>query len=272
MKSPGGMGLILIMVLTVSQVITAQEFKQDKLRFVIHRDQGRFSLYYLINPSSGKYIPLIADEDPRSSFLAVKVDGRVYRLGDDPAFRVRIENRENPAIVFESSFLRVYEEFAFIKKSNDIPQDGISITIRIENIASQSSRVEAWVLLDTCLGEQDNAGLTEITIPKESRNRFFLSQDNTAGLAAGIFVEGKNNPSSAKAVDWRTSYHSAWIPGTSGTDYPSRDQAVSYYYGPLDISRGGQKQFTIILYVDDNNSFSMHESSFDSKAGLIHAL
>ncbi|MDR2028881.1 MAG: hypothetical protein LBP93_05015, partial [Treponema sp.] len=146
---------LLLYVLGISGP-EAAEFNDGRIRLVLHERSGRFSLYYMTDIVKEKYEPFFVDQDPRTSSLSLIVNDRTYRLGEASAFRVSIDSTvpSRPAIVFESSFLLVSQEFSFIRSSTAALSGGILMTIRIENKNEQELAVGLRFLLDTYLGER----------------------------------------------------------------------------------------------------------------------
>ncbi|MDR1253374.1 MAG: hypothetical protein LBK62_14630 [Treponema sp.] len=251
--------------------LNALEFRQGLIRLSINETTGRFSLYYLTDPSQDRYEPLFAQEDPRTSFLAVNVDSRVYRLGENPVFTIRLEkNQATPAIIFESSFLRVRQEFSFIKTPSSLETNGVKITVRLENKDSRQSRVGMRMLIDTNLGEgfgenhfvTDTQVITaETIVTGDTGDRWWVSQNSRLSLMGSIFAGVDTQPDFLHFANWKRLNDLPWKVGyTQGRNfnylpYSMGDSAVCYYYEPAPLPSGETTSHSIFLAVEDPAGF-----------------
>ncbi|MHC6204704.1 hypothetical protein ACYULU_16105 [Breznakiellaceae bacterium SP9] len=248
----------------------AAEYKNGDLRLVLNEATGRFSLYYLTDPSRGRYESFLTDQDPRTSFLAVQVNDRSYKLGDASIFRVRLSGTQaNPALVFESAFLRVSEEFTFIKTPSFSTVNGVLITLRLENLSQQQASVGLRLLLDTYLGESgtpqhfliDSKPVnTEIFLEKSRSTQRWVSRNDRLSLMGSIPSEAGGpdglhfaNWNRLSEAPWKTAYNAGH--NFNFPPYSIGDSAVCYYFNPVTLGRGERVHFSLHLSTEDSKGF-----------------
>ncbi|MDR3161602.1 MAG: hypothetical protein LBU28_08325 [Spirochaetaceae bacterium] len=262
---------LLALIALFTPGLFGREYNLGRIRLVLHEQTGRFSFFYLIDPNRNLYEPFFLNADPRTSFLAVMVNDRVYRLGDDPAFTVRIGGSPgNPALVFESPFLVVTQEFSFFQVSASHETNGVRMTIRAENKAGQEASVGIRVLLDTTLGEGNRSSAhfvtdlqtisAEIALDHSRNDQWWSSRNNRYGLMGSISFRGISRPDLIHFSNWKRLNDAAWksdyVPGRSFDVPPSfGDSAVCYYYDPLPVGRNSSRTVSMLLSLADPRGF-----------------
>jgi hypothetical protein len=240
------------------------------IRLVLNDKTGGFSLYFLTDPENMRYEPLFNTNDPLSSFLSVYVDGNTYRLGGSKQFSAKIERYDgNPALTFESSFLKVTQIFTPVKTSSYQTANGVMITITVMNKSAQRSSVGARMLIDTNLGEgKDKVPFltnleivtSEMLLEGNSDERFWLSRGNKTALMGSIIspVEGfGKGPDFVHIANWKRLNDAPWklmfIQGRSFTKMPRSigDSAVCYYFDPDMLDRDQTFTYTVFLTTED---------------------
>ena len=261
-------------VLFIALFIAALDFSAAQnsggyLRLIINERTGSFSLYYLSDPASMRYEPLFNASDPAASFLSVSVNGRIHRLGQSRSFKTSYERVDgNPALVFESSFLRVSEVFAPVKTANSTSVNGVRITVNIENTSNRRSSVGLRMLIDTHLGERrgmlpfiTNNQLieNETLIQGLSGEKFWLSIGSDATLMGSILnpFNSSKPPDFVHIANWKRLNEVPWrlryFEGRSFNNIPYSigDSAVCYYYEPASLESGRSFTYTIFLSTED---------------------
>jgi hypothetical protein len=254
----------------------AAEFTGGSIRLVLHEETGRFSLYSTDGGSGGRYEALFAAQDPRTSFLAVSFNDRIYKLGDVSSFRIRVgEDASKPSFIFESSFLLVTEEFSFIKTPGHDAPNGVALRITIENRSPQQARVGARFLLDTDLGENSpqSAFITdkqqigsEISFEKGSPDRWWISRNEGRSLMGSMFgaADAGEEADSLCFANWKRLNDVSWkIFYQQGRNfnmppYSVGDSAVCYYFEPRSLNRGETCSFVIVLAASGEEGFSFN--------------
>jgi hypothetical protein len=259
---------VLSLVLVVSA--GAAEFIEGRIRLVLNENTGRFSLYYMADIAREEYVPFFTDKDPRTSFLAVQVNDRNYRLGDSSAFKTSPGgSRTNPSLVFESQVLRITEEFSFVKTAGSYLTNGVKITITITNKGRQRVQAGARFLVDTSLGEEgvhfstDKQEInSEALIDPSSEDAFWVSGNDRFSLMGSVSGDGITRPDLVHFANWKRLNDASWkIPFYQGRNfnllpYSIGDSAVCYYYEPAAVEPGNTRTITLILASGDDSGFS----------------
>jgi len=235
------------------------------IRLFLHESTGRFSLYLI---DDNMYLPFFMALDPRTSYLGVLVNNRAYRLGESPAFRTRLGGTpENPAIVFESSFLTVIQQFTFIRTAASSVINGVKITYTITNKTAEPIEAGLRFLIDTTLGEDDKVHFatdqrlisSETMLESLSSDKYWVSRSSRLALVG--LLEGQNvtKPDFVHFANWKQLYDAAWktphVPGKNFNllPYSIGDSAVCYFYEPVVLLSGGTRTFSMALASEDDS-------------------
>ena len=253
----------------VSLSLSASEINDGYLRLILNERTGSFSLSFLFDPAAMRYEALFNASAPSASFLSVSVDGRIYRLGESRTFRTGYERSDgNPALVFESSFLKVREIFSPVKTANSPVINGVRITINVENTGTQRLSVGLRLLIDTYLGEglgkvpfitNSQIITNETLIEGTSGERFWLSRGERVALMGSILSPFNNSkpPDYVHIANWKRLNDVPWklryYEGRSFNNIPYSigDSAVCYYYEPAALESGRSFTYTIFLTTED---------------------
>jgi len=259
--------LILFFLLSIS--LFAVDADNGFFRLILNERTGSFSIYYLFDPGASRYEPLFNTAIPAASFLSISVDGRIHRLGESLAFRTSYERvNGNPALVFESSSLRVSEVFSPVKTASSPVANGVSITITVENKGAQRSAVGVRLLIDTHLGEgrgkvpfitSSQVINNETLIEGRSGEKFWVSRGDNAALMGSILSPLNNTrpPDFVHMANWKRLNDVPWrlryFEGRSFNNIPYSigDSAVCYYYEPANLDSGNSFSYTIYLTTED---------------------
>jgi len=270
--------ILLILLLPAS---LASDVKNGYVRLILHGKTGRYSLLYLSDTETMLYEPLFNSSDPRTSFLSVFVDGKVYRLGDSKNFTASIEKRNtDPAIVFESPFLKVTQVFSLVKTPNSQYANGVLITVTVQNTNDKEANVGLRMLVDTELGEgwgkvpfltDKRIVARETRIEGTSGERFWLTRGENVSLMGSIInpldLDGIL-PSYVHIANWKRLNDVPWklksFEDRSFTNMPYsiRDSAVCYYYEPSLLDAGETFVYKIILSTEDIEWYNSVELPF----------
>jgi hypothetical protein len=256
--------------------LSAMEIRHGLIRLDIQEYTGRFSLYYLTDPETESYEPLFTHQDPRTSFLAVNINGRTYRLGETSSFVVRVIKRETaPAIVFESPFLLVRQEFSFIKTVGSTLSNGIKMTVWVKNLAAQETVMAGLrILLDTSLGEgfgdvpfvTDTRNIqSETALTADDSDQWWISENGRLSLMGSIVAGMDRRPDFLHFANWKRLNDMPWKVGYlegRNFNYPPYsigDSAVSYYYEPAPLPPGETKSYAVYLAAADGGGFGFSD-------------
>jgi len=242
--------LFIMLALFLSPILPlfGMEYTEGNLHLVLNPHNGSFSLY-LLNENPERNRALFYDADPTTSYLSVMVDNRVYRPGNNRAFDVSIDtNAPNPRLVFESSFLRITQDFLFLYGENQVEASGISVTITLYNKSSESIQAATRYLLDTNLSDttlnvsyETNRRRTitgETLLSRAADSDIFWIDSNNRGiyLAGSIFTGNQSDPDRVLFANWQRLNESLWeINQHEGRNFnllpfSVRDSAIAYYY------------------------------------------
>ncbi|MDR1443421.1 MAG: hypothetical protein LBI94_00930 [Treponema sp.] len=246
------------------------EYEDGFIRLALNPDLGRFSLYYMTDPARQKYEALFMDQDPRTTVLTLSYDNKTYRLGESEEFKISERGGAGtPALVFESSSLRVTEEFSFITTGGSEAANGIKINFLIENTGRRRVRAGLRLLLDTKLGESMASPFRtgsrviqeETVFDAAGSDRYWISGEGPS-LMGSISAAVDRVPDSVHIANWKRLNDVSWsldfVQGRkfNNPPYSIRDSAVAYFYEPVQINREESVSFFLLLASGDRGGFS----------------
>jgi hypothetical protein len=260
----------LVIFLFGLNVVFANETRDKHIRLVLNERTGAFSLFFLTDTERMRYEPFFNHRNPTASFITVSVDGRTYRPGRHRSFSTRVERIDgNPAIVFESPFLKITEVFSPVRTISSPFANGVSRTITIYNKSSEDAEIGLRVLIDTHLGEgrrrvpfaTDIQSITgELIIDDTFDDKYWVSHGGRVSLMGNISSPYGMNIQRPDIIHfapwkklsdapWRAVYHEgrsfSWFP------YSINDSAVGYYYEPIVVTSRDFVEYTIFLTTED---------------------
>jgi hypothetical protein len=251
--------------------LAAADFIDGKIKLTLNERTGRFSLYYRDDAVKNKYQSLLWDRDPRTSYLAVQIDNRVYKLGNTNYFRIAIRGSQtNPSLTFESASLSVVMDFSFIKTPNSNETNGIRIDIRLHNWGEGDMNAGLKLVLDTYFGEkkapQFKTNLryidSETVINRVVSDQWWLTKDTNGSLMGSIYVDGTYYPDMLHFANWKRLADAKWkttyVAGRNFNALPFsiKDDAVAYYMETTTLARWDQRTMTVMLATEDQAGFS----------------
>jgi len=273
--------LIAILILIfVPLSLSALELKQGRLKLILHEKTGRFSLYYLEDVRTNRYSPLFLDQDPRTTYLSILVNNKVYRMGETSGFTEKLEKTNSGArFIWESSFLRVTQAFSFISSANSPLSNGISIDIGVTNISEQNLSVGVRYLVDTNLGEKGNSHFETDTLSQITNEREFikpripkyiLSRSANAanpGLQIMTAAPGVTKPDRIVLSNWKRLNDNSWTYDVNTTrnfnqlPYSINDSAVALFYNPVPVKKGDKLLVSFPVGAFTNEGFALQGES-----------
>ena len=262
--------IFFVLVLFSAFTLSAADFYNGNIRLSINEKKGSISLYYMTDPNSKRYEPLFYSKEPKSSYISVSLDGKIYRLDQSGYFLTRIESIDgNPVIVYESQAVIIREIFTPVKTVNSDEINGVNITVVMQNKGDRSISAGLRFLIDTHLGEgsksipistDKQSILKETIIDGSSGETYWVSRDNNLSLMGSIvnpFDKSAKIPDYIHIANWRRLNNSHWklkySQGRSFTIFPYsiRDSAVCYYYEPAVLEAGKSFIYSISLTTED---------------------
>ncbi|MBN2444628.1 MAG: hypothetical protein JXJ04_24945 [Spirochaetales bacterium] len=262
------------------------ELNDGNIKLILHKNIGRFSVYYLTDPVKKKYTSFFLDQDVRTSVLSIVIDNKIYRLGESGSFKEKIEEKEHGArFTWESGQLEISQDFTFITSSGAKETDGILITLSIKNISEKSLKVGVRYLFDTYLGESHNHHFrtnnidnvtNETVITKENMINYWISQNiKEENVGLQVAIGNSTKPDKIIFANWKRLNETTWTYLSSESrDFSSRpysinDSAVAHYYDPATIESGRTRKITLLLGNINEKGYENAESTFEEDADIF---
>ena len=273
--------IFLILVLLSDFALSAADFNNGNIRLSIDEKKGSISLYYMPNSKSKRYEPLFYSREPKSSYISVSLDSKIYRLDQSGYFRTRTERIDgNPVIVYESPDVIIREIFTPVKTVSSSDTNGFNITIVMQNKGDRPISAGLRFLIDTHLGEgrksipifTDNQSIEKETIIEGSSGEtYWISRGSKVSLMGSIvnpFDRSAKAPDFIHIANWRRLNYTHWKLSFSKDrsfsifPYSVRDSAVCYYYEPAMLESGKSFTYSILLSTEDT---AMYDPSLVTK-------
>jgi hypothetical protein len=251
--------------------LKAADFVDGNIKLTLNDRTGRFSLLYMDDEEKGKYKSLLWSRDANTSYLAVQLGTRVYKLGETNYFRTAIRgSQSNPSLVFESPRLSVVMDFSFIKTPNAAATNGIRIDIRMQNWGESDINAGMKLVLDTHFGEKNSPQFrtnlryidSETVVNRTVNDQWWLSKDKNGTLMGSIFVDGTYYPDTLHFANWKRLSDARWkttyVPGRNFNALPFsiKDTAVAYFMETTTLVRWDQRTMTVMLATEDEAGFA----------------
>lgn len=263
----------LIVLAALVPALGALDYNNGNIRLSLDGGTGRFFLYYLTGLSPIKFEPLFESRSPRTSLLTAYYNDKAYKLGENNNFKIRLDSNDlNPALIFESSFLRVTERFEFIKTGGSSSANGVKITFTVENTGSRRADVGLRFLLDTNLGEgRGGAPLltdlkplnSESVFESASPDKWWISENGSLSLIGSLGPEAGGKPDLVHVANWKRLNDASWklkySPGRNFTHSNNiGDSAVAYYFEPRRIQKGESFSSSLLLAANDPSGLAIY--------------
>jgi uncharacterized membrane protein YgcG len=266
--------VILILSLFSLPSVFATDFLNGDMKLTINEKTGRFSVFYLRDPEKKKYQNLLWTKDAKTSYLAVQLNSRIYKMGNTNYFKTDIRGtQENPILVFESPMLSVSLVFSFISTPNHDRPNGIRIDMIMQNWGERDIEAGMKLVLDTYFGEKKAPHFktdlryiaTATVMNRVVPDSWWLSKDKHGSLMGSIFMDGIYNPDLVHLANWRRLNDSRWkLPYVMQRNFNSlpfsvRDTAVAYFMETETLARWDQRIMTVMLATEDSAGFGLAE-------------
>jgi len=286
---PGKKIVVMAAVLTLaSMAASALDLSEGRMKVVLHEGIGRFSLYYLSNPKTSVYTPLLTTEDPRTSVLSVVIGSKIHRLGESADFQETSEKTARTArFVWTSPQLTVTEEFSFLSSKGSALANGMRIDLTLHNNTDGSLEVGARYLLDTWLGEKGThfrlgsgtAVVNELKLTPADKEPYWLSplagDPENLGLQCMLTGEGITPPDKVIFANWKRINDVPWDFETSSSrsfnlmPYSVNDSAACHFYSPQVLTRGMERKITIVLGCYNGSGFTLKPPEGDTDLSSV---
>jgi len=265
---------VSVAVLSPVAAVAALDIDEGRLRLRLHAGIGRFSLYYLPDRPGAGYVPLLLDEDPRTTVLTLVEGNRAHRMGESAAFAEKLEKTDEGAVfVWTAKTLEVTERFAFVASPGSVLADGVRIDIFVRNVSETVRSVGLRYLFDTNLGE--GSGLhfwtpaaaridREQTVVPGEADPYWVSAGSKGaeGLQVMIAGAGITRPDKVVFANWKRLNEVSWTYETASTrnfnqlPYSINDSAAAQYYLPKDLAPGETLSATLVMGLFNPGGFA----------------
>jgi hypothetical protein len=247
------------------------DIKDGRIRLVIDEKSGRFAVYYLENAIKNKYVPLLYDQETRTTYATLQIDQKMYKLGDSQEFRVALvkEASGGVRIEYRSSICVVKQTFSFVTSPGASSTDSIAIRFTIENVSGKDLDIGLRYLLDTWLGEKQNAhfmteaaGLasTELALAGDYNDTWIRSPGEAAAASGSdptVFQVALGGPATRPervvAANWKRLNDAAWLLDVNASrnftllPYSINDSAIALFYEPLTVRPGAERVVELLI-------------------------
>lgn len=202
-------------------------------------------LYRLVNVAGkSKYEPLWYDGDPRTSFIVLNVDNRIYRMGASQEYQTTQRRISNGIeIEYKSITSRVTQRIMFAALAGSRVSNGFTIELEVENYASRDVKVMLREICDTWLGEKlgnhfalkSNPNvIDEMMLDKGSNEPYIVSPGQDASIA--LLLDTTQRPDSVVIANWKRlsdskfAYTSELMRGFTLAPYSTNDSALGLFW------------------------------------------
>ncbi len=259
--------LVSVFLILVPTALSSLTIEQGRVRLVLHEDSGRFSLYYLSDIDTDKYVSLLFQRDPRTSSTGILHNNRVITLGSSNAFTQNTaETSQGAQFTWTSAQLEIRQTFRFVKSNPSGLADGIRIDTTIINKSENIQSVGVHHLFDTYLGEKrdahfftsDNEQLASETGYSLRPPSYWVSPteqelDSFEGLISMLKGSGITLPDKVVFANWKRLSENLWNMQVQGNrnfnllPYSINDSAVCQFYDPIKLAAGARRSITAAI-------------------------
>jgi len=261
--------LALTIAMLFASAASGLDVKDGRIRLVVDERSGGFALYYLADVARNRYVPLIYDQETRTTYCTLVVDQKPYKLGDSSDFRVSVvrEASGGVRIEYRSSFCVVKQTFSFVASPGSSMSDGVNVEFGIENVAQKDASIGLRMLVDTWLGEKSSAHFStqtagalagETALAGDFADAWIRSSENDDGASPATSLQVQlsspaTRPDRLIVANWKRLNDASWAfdanPSRNFTllPYSINDSALALYYEPSVIRPGSTRTIAAIL-------------------------
>ncbi len=254
--------IFILLICIAFSALSALEIKEGRMRVVIDDRSGRMAFYYLSDMTRNQYVPLLYDQESRTSYPTLVLDQRTYKLGESGDFRIAVSRQAGGALIeYRSAFCVVRQHISFVSSTTSSLADGVSMRFDIENVSEKDYSAGLRYLLDTWLGEKSGRHFTspasgamqgESLFSGEFPERWALSVGDNA--TASILLDSPSTrPDRVLFANWKRINDAPWFFDVNTTrgftllPYSINDSALALYYDPAPLRRGATRSITIVF-------------------------
>lgn len=253
----------LILACALGSSAFALEVRDGRMRLVVDDRSGRFALYYLADVTKNRYVPLLYDQETRTTYPTLMVDQKAYRLGETAEFRTTVaRDGAGVTIEYRSSFCVVRQSFSFTTSTGATLSDGVMMSMTMENVSQKDSAIGLRYLLDTWLGERagthfmtSTGGVlgTEASYGTDSSEPWVKSPGDAGASLQVALTAPATRPDRVIAANWKRLNDAPWAIETSASrnftllPYSVNDSALALYYDPVVVRPGASRTIAMVL-------------------------
>lgn len=242
---------------------SALEAKEGLVKIVVNDQNARVSLYRLVDIAKGKYESFLFDQDPRTSFATLSIDGKQAKLGDAADYRFAISRSDTGVrIEFKSSFCAVRESIDFAKSEGSALADGVRVTYELENVSERDASIGLRFLADTYLAEKSGLHfatsksqkvVSEADITAATGETWISSPGERATFMIQIDGPGVDRPDRVLVANWKRLSDASWDFDANSqrnftlVPYSVNDSAAALYWQPATVPRGGTRRLSFAM-------------------------
>lgn len=225
--------------------ISALDVRDGLVRVATDDLTLRPMLYRLVNVAGkSKYEPLWYDGDPRTSFIVLDVDNRIYRLGSSKEYQTTQRRLPNGIeIEYRSITSRLTQRITFAALAGSRISNGFTVELEVENYTSRDMKVKLKEVCDTWLGEQqgDHFALKtnpkvvdELALDRSSNEPYIVSPGQNASVA--LLLDIPASPDTTVIANWKRlsdapfGYGSEFMRGFTLAPYSANDSALGLFW------------------------------------------
>jgi hypothetical protein len=274
----------LLLVFTCVMPLLALELKEGRMRLVVDERSGRFIIYYQTEANAATWLPLLYDQENKTTYPTLLVDQRTFKLGESSDFRTQVSKLGSTVVIeYRSAFCTVIQTISFLASKPGMAANGVLIKFEITNTAERDASIGLRFLFDTWLGEQNNRHfltdsgtlLTNETVLRADTNIKWVVSPKDAQSGTAFFVEAKGQrPDSIILANWKRLNDVPWSfdsqPNRNFTllPYSINDSAIAYFYNAQTLRRGASREIFILMGAAYTGDFQTEKLVDAKEAGV----
>ncbi len=266
----------LALLLAAAAPCLALEAKEGLVKIVVDEGNARVSIFRLVDIAKGKYESFLYDQDPRTTFATLSVDGKQARLGDAADYRFTARRSETGlTIEFKSSFCSVRESVDFVRSSGSALADGVKIGFELENVSERDASLGLRLLVDTYLAEKSGLHFAtdknqrvqnEAELTRATGEAWLSTPGDKSSFMIQLAGEGVDSPDRVLLANWKRLSDAPWGFDANGqrnftlVPYSINDSAAALFWEPIAVPRGSVRRISIAMGAFNEKGYSLAQT------------
>jgi len=271
-RRTSALALAVFLSICASQVF-ALEAKEGLVKIVVDELNARVSVYRLVDIAKNRYEPFLYDQDPRTTFATLSVDGKQVKLGDASDYRFTVKRTDTGVNVeFRSSFCVVTQAIEFARSSGSALADGVRMGFVLENVSERDAALGIRLLVDTWLGEKSGAHFStntserisaEAEITRSSGEVWVATRGEKAHFMVQLAGSGIDSPDRVLLANWKRLADATWAFDPNGQrnftliPYSINDSAIALFWEPVAVPRGSVRRIAFAMGSFNENGYAI---------------